>query len=111
MQCKKNVLTIGDAAGHVMAINGGGIQTAMICGRICGNVMAKYLNGESTLYEYDVKWREVIGKELQNALKLRKLIDYSSMKSDIIGSLMMYMMGGERLGDLLRCKSIRSIIL
>ena len=46
---KGNALVVGDAAGQVMAVNGGGIPIAMICGRIAGQVAADRIQGGSEL--------------------------------------------------------------
>ena len=40
----KRVVLVGDAAGHVMATNGGGIPTALVGGEIAGNVVSKHLH-------------------------------------------------------------------
>ncbi len=98
-----NILAVGDAASHVMAINGGGICTAMICGRIAGNVISEYIDNKSKLIEYDVRWRGIIGKELHNAYTSRRLLDLTAVKSDLIAEYIMRVMGADRLGNLFRC--------
>jgi len=70
-----NVLTVGDAAGHVMATNGGGIPIAMIAGRIAGQTVKEHLRGGTPLTEYERRWRAVLGKPLADALWTRKLAD------------------------------------
>jgi digeranylgeranylglycerophospholipid reductase len=72
---KGNVLLVGDAAGHVMASNGGGIPTAMICGKIAGNAIAEHIRKGKSLENYDRTWRAAIGKELKNSLTTRRLGD------------------------------------
>jgi digeranylgeranylglycerophospholipid reductase len=72
---KGNTLILGDAAGHVMASNGGGIPTAMICGKIAGNVIGDHIQKGKPLMDYDMKWRAAIGRELKNSLTTRKLGD------------------------------------
>lgn len=69
------VLVVGDAAGHVMATNGGGIPISMIAGRIAGQTIKEHLFDEVPLSEYERRWRAVLGKPLADALWTRKLGD------------------------------------
>jgi len=66
-----NALLVGDAAGHVMPTNGGGINTGMICGRIAGNCIADHLGKGAALTEYETKWRSVVSKALRNGRRTR----------------------------------------
>lgn len=59
---KNNVLLVGDAAGQVLPITGGGIPTAMLCGRIAGKVVSGYLLGQCKLSDYEELWRKELGK-------------------------------------------------
>ncbi|WNY26678.1 geranylgeranyl reductase family protein [Methanolapillus ohkumae] len=76
----KTALVAGDAAGHVMATNGGGIPFALAAGKIAGQVAAKQIqkqnsgNGFSVL-EYDSIWREQFGDALLATVQARKLMD------------------------------------
>lgn len=105
-----NVIVVGDAASHVMAINGGGICTAMICGRIAGQTIAEYMENKSKLVDYEIRWRDAIGKELQNALQSKNLLDITLLKSDLLGEFIMRLMGADRLGNLLRCYGINKLL-
>lgn len=58
---KDNLLLVGDAAGQVLPITGGGIPTAMICGRIAGQVCVEYFHSSLPLHEYEKRWREELG--------------------------------------------------
>jgi digeranylgeranylglycerophospholipid reductase len=78
---KGRVLLVGDAAGHVMASNGGGIPTAMICGKIAGNAIADHVRKGTALERYDELWRAAIGRELRNSLTTRKLGDWVFRRS------------------------------
>ena len=44
-----NGMVVGDAAGQVISVNGGGIPLAMIAGRICGTVAASNISSGSPL--------------------------------------------------------------
>jgi digeranylgeranylglycerophospholipid reductase len=66
---------VGDAAGHVMATNGGGIPIAMICGRIAGRSIARSLEGSGSLTDYDREWKRQILKPLANAARTKALAD------------------------------------
>jgi digeranylgeranylglycerophospholipid reductase len=71
-----NVMLVGDAAGHVMPTNGGGIPLAMIAGRIAGQTIREHLRGGVPLAEYERRWRAVLGKPLAVALRTRKMGDW-----------------------------------
>ncbi len=64
---KDNVLLVGDAAGQVLPVTGGGIPTAMLCGRIAGRVAGKYVLGECELSDYEKLWRKELGKNFFSA--------------------------------------------
>ena len=70
-----NVLLAGDAAGHLMPCNGGGIPTAMICGRIAGEVAAAHVRDRIALPEYERRWRRAVGRELARAVTTRRIFD------------------------------------
>jgi digeranylgeranylglycerophospholipid reductase len=70
-----NVLLVGDAAGHVMVTNGGGIPISMIAGRIAGQTVKEHLLRGVPLSEYERRWRVVLGKPLADALWTRRLGD------------------------------------
>ena len=72
---KGNALLVGDAAGHVMATNGGGIPIAMIAGRIAGQTVREHLKSGLSLTEYERRWRVVLGKPLAASLWTRKMSD------------------------------------
>ncbi len=79
---KKNVvdgaLLVGDAAGHVHPITGGGMGYAMVCGSIAGKVAAEGITkgqiDANYLQIYEKEWRKLYGKEFTQALKLRELL-------------------------------------
>lgn len=101
-----NVLAVGDAAGHVMPTNGGGIPTAMMAGRIAGDVIRRHLEGSARLDEYESRWREVLEKPLLTSLKTRRLADVFFPHDALLGAAM-FMLGKRGLDRVIRCKSAR----
>jgi len=71
-------LLVGDAAGHVHPITGGGMGYAMVCGSIAGQVATQCVaEGDASaakLQEYEKRWRKRYGEEFARALKLRDLL-------------------------------------
>lgn len=73
------LMVVGDAAGQADPINGAGIENAAICGKIaaevsaesieCGDISSKFLK------KYQDRWRSAIGKNIDNSIKYRKIID------------------------------------
>ena len=74
-----NILLCGDAAGQVVPLTGGGIHSAIIAGRIAGEVGGKgALSGELDPKEYPVKyryWKSRIDKSLTVLRLIEKLTD------------------------------------
>ena len=71
-----NLLLIGDAAGHVKPISGGGLYP-IFCSAdsLCETVMESFTAGDmssSFLSVYEKRWKAEIGKELKNGCRLRK---------------------------------------
>jgi digeranylgeranylglycerophospholipid reductase len=71
-------LLVGDAAGQIHPITGGGMGYAMVCGSIAGRVAAKCAQNDtvaaSNLQQYEKEWRKLYGAEFDQSLKLRDLI-------------------------------------
>jgi digeranylgeranylglycerophospholipid reductase len=103
MTWSKNALLVGDAAGHVMASNGGGIPTALCGGEIAGDVISNHLKINSPLSTYEDQWREEFGKELDTALRVLRVAD-TVMPSDSITDICMRLAGVRFLEPLIRCK-------
>jgi digeranylgeranylglycerophospholipid reductase len=71
------VMLVGDAAGHVKPLTGGGIYLGLSCAKIASNVAAKSLEVEPTakaLKSYDTEVRKKIGRELALGMQMRNLI-------------------------------------
>ncbi|MDN7025961.1 NAD(P)/FAD-dependent oxidoreductase [Methanoculleus sp. FWC-SCC1] len=86
------VLAAGDAAGHVVASNGGGIGPAMICGRLAGLAAAAHLLRGEPLEAYEQAWRQAIGNELQAALRTKRMAD-AAFRSDFLMEQVMRALG------------------
>lgn len=101
-----NGVVVGDAAGQVASVNGGGIPQAMISARICGNVVADHILSGRPLQDYDDEFRRVIGGPLKTAAFNKKLADKFAFKTDARTNLCMSLLGKRRMANLVRCKRI-----
>lgn len=99
----KNAILVGDAAGHVMASNGGGIPTALSGGSIAGHVIAAHLERQTPLSIYDKIWKYEFEKELNTALSVLRIAD-SVMLSDSLTDVCMRFAGKQFLEPLIRCR-------
>ena len=100
-----NVLLVGDAAGQVMPSNGGGIPTAMIAGREAGKAIGGYLSGDSSLADYELRWRSQIGIPLRNSLRTRRLGSLFFPNDSLLG-FSMALLGRRGLDRAIRCKRL-----
>jgi digeranylgeranylglycerophospholipid reductase len=101
-----NGMLVGDAAGHVISVNGGGVPLALIAGRICGDVAADHIKGLRPLTDYEREWRRILAKPLRIAAGNKKLADTFAFGSERRTALCMALLGRRRLGNLIRCKHI-----
>jgi digeranylgeranylglycerophospholipid reductase len=102
-----NGMVVGDAAGHVISVNGGGIPLAMIGGRICGEVAADNINSSRPLEDYEKVWRDVMLKPLKTAAFNKKLADtFAFGGAEWRTSFCMRLLGKRRMANLIRCKRI-----
>ncbi|MDR3223773.1 MAG: NAD(P)/FAD-dependent oxidoreductase [Methanobrevibacter sp.] len=78
-----NILIVGDAAGQVNPLTGGGIISGMTCGMFAGEVAAKSIkNGDYSkkqLVEYNKRCEDHLHDKMKKYLKVR---DYLSSLSD-----------------------------
>lgn len=102
---KGKVLLVGDAAGHVMATNGGGIPIAMIAGRVAGQSIRDHLKKGSSLADYETRWRAMMGKPLSDALWTRKLGDMF-FPTDRRTEFAMRVLGKRGLARAIRCRKV-----
>lgn len=100
-----NVLLVGDAAGHTMATNGGGIPTAMIAGRVAGRTIREHLAGACPLTAYEGRWREVMLGPLRTSVRTMKLADIVFPNDRLTGAAM-YVLGRRGLDRAIRCKRV-----
>jgi len=98
-----NAVLVGDAAGHVMASNGGGIPTALSGGSIAGHVIVSHFEKQTPLSKYDKIWKYEFGKELDTALSVLRIAD-SVMTSDPLTDVCMRIAGKQFLEPLIRCR-------
>ncbi|MBP5685793.1 MAG: NAD(P)/FAD-dependent oxidoreductase [Candidatus Methanomethylophilaceae archaeon] len=101
-----NGMVVGDAAGQVISVNGGGIPLAMIAGRICGNVAGDNIMNGLSLQVYETEWRDIMEKPLKLAAFNKKLADTFAFRSDFTTKMCMGILGKRRMGNLIRCKRI-----
>lgn len=97
-----NVILAGDAAGQLMACNGGGVPTAAICGRIAGQVAAEHVRAGLPASRYEHLWREVCGRELESALTTRRIFD-AAIRSPTATELAMRLAGPQGMRNLMTC--------
>ena len=88
--CAGNVMIAGDAAGHLIATNGGGIPTAMVAGKIAGETAADVANGRCAVEDYESRWKSEIGMQIGTSVYVRKLMD-GMMRSDSMMTAVMNM--------------------
>ncbi len=98
-----SAILVGDAAGHVMPSNGGGIPIAMISGRIAGQTVKEHLRDGLPLSEYEQRWRAILEKPLADSLWTRKLGDYF-FPTDRRMEFAMRVLGVRGLSRAIRCK-------
>src|SRR5256885_11108270 len=72
---KDNAMLVGDAAGMVMATNGGGNNVAMIAGRIAGMTAADHLLDGTPLDAYESRWRAAVGGPLAQGVRIKRLAE------------------------------------
>lgn len=98
-----NVVLVGDAAGHVMASNGGGIPTALCGGMIAGDTVSNHLKTGLSLSHYETTWQAEFGSELDTALRVLRVAN-TVMPTDAVTDICMRLAGVRFLEPLIRCK-------
>ncbi|MCE5297212.1 MAG: NAD(P)/FAD-dependent oxidoreductase [Euryarchaeota archaeon] len=102
---KGNVMLVGDAAGQVMAVNGGGIPIAMLCGRFAGRAAAMHVKNGSPLSDYESMCRKQIYGPLMTAVHTKYLAN-TCFGSRWRLEWAMRMLGQRRINKLIRCKPV-----
>ena len=100
-----NTILVGDAAGHVMATNGGGIPIAMIAGRIAGQTIRQHIKGGTPMTEYEVRWRRVLQRPLADSLWTRRFGDLF-FTSDRRTEFAMSVLRKRGLSRAIRCRKV-----
>ena len=101
----ETALLVGDAAGHVMAVNGGGVPIAMICGRLAGQAAAAHVRHGTPLKEYEREWRRQVAKPLHTALNTKRLATlFLGGRRRLEWS--MGVVGARRMGKMIRCRPV-----
>lgn len=99
----ENSVLVGDAAGHVMAANGGGIPTALAGGEIAGEVVTLHLEQGTPLSEYETAWKREFGTQLYSALAVLRVAD-TVMRTDSLTEIAMRLSGTNYLEDVIKCR-------
>jgi digeranylgeranylglycerophospholipid reductase len=77
--CTGGFMAVGDAAGQVDPVTGGGIYTTAWCAKVAGQVAAEAVKEEDSsknkLQKYDDIWRAKFGEDLKMSLKYRNAAD------------------------------------
>ena len=71
---RDNVLLVGDAARYAMAHTGGGIATALLSGRIAGEVIADHVKYGTPLSWYETRIKGAIYKKLHRCYNMKRKI-------------------------------------
>lgn len=100
---KGSVMLVGDAAGHVMTVNGGGIPIAMICGRLAGRTAARHVLRNLPLTDYEKLWRKQVEKPLITALRTKRL-SMLCWGSQFRLEMAMRFLGRRRMAKIIRCR-------
>ena len=99
----ENVMLVGDSAGHVMAVNGGGIPIAMICGRLAGEVAGDHLNESRPLEDYDRLWKGQVEGPLRTAMRSKAWSNLCWGSQFRLEAAMRFL-GRRRMEKLIRCR-------
>jgi geranylgeranyl reductase family protein len=99
----ERILLAGDAAGMVMPTNGGGIPTAMVSGRIAGEVAALHVKKNEPLSTYEAMWKKALGRELTASSRLRRFADVF-MPYDVLYDCTLRILGTTGIKKVITCK-------
>ena len=99
-------MLVGDSAGQVIPVNGGGLPLALIAGRACGEVAGENIANGRSLMDYQKECDKIFRKPLGTAANNKKLADALAFGSDLRTEICMGILGTRRMGNLIRCKRI-----
>lgn len=100
---KDNVLLVGDAAGHVMPCNGGGLPVAMICGRIAGTTIVAHITQGVPLSSYAESCHRQVGNVLRRSLVLKRVADVCFHDKRLLEWSLRFV-GARGMHQILRCQ-------
>ena len=83
-----HIMLVGDAAGHVKPLTGGGIYLGLSCARLAVDVATIALEGEPTakaLQSYEIAVRKKFGHEIELGLRARNL--FKKLPDDTLDSI------------------------
>jgi digeranylgeranylglycerophospholipid reductase len=73
------LIAVGDSAAQVKPTSGGGIYPGLLCAKIAGGVAAAATQegdvSKERLSEYDRRWREALGRELEIGMRLNRILE------------------------------------
>lgn len=101
-----NGMLVGDSAGQVISVNGGGVPLALIAGKVCGDVAGDHIKNGRDIMEYQNECMRIFQKPLKIAANNKKLADTFAFGSDRRTEICMRILGMRRMGNLIRCKHI-----
>lgn len=84
-----NIIILGDAAGQVKPISGGGIFTGMAAAKIAAEVASSaFVSNDfsrKSLSRYESRWKKGVGKELERAALVRRIfLQMTDEKLDLL---------------------------
>jgi flavin-dependent dehydrogenase len=87
------VIIVGDAAGQVKPLSGGGLFTGLTAATLAAQVASDAIDENDTsarfLRRYDQMWRDAIGKEIERGFRVRKAyIRLKDEQLDQVGKLL-----------------------
>ncbi|ABR56925.1 geranylgeranyl reductase [Methanococcus aeolicus Nankai-3] len=74
---KNNLMLVGDSAGQIKPISGGGLYYGAKSAKICGEIITNYLSEElpvNYLKNYDKQWKQQFKREIDFGIKFRKIL-------------------------------------
>src|SRR5206468_2595040 len=98
-------MLVGDAAGMVMATNGGGNNVAMIAGRYAGLTAADHLLDGTPLDAYETRWRTAVGGPLAEGVRIKRFADRFFGSDRLLDAAMM-LLGRRRMARAIRCQRL-----
>src|SRR2546428_1446887 len=102
------VMAVGDAAGMVMPTNGGGIQTALVTGRLAGEAAVQYFENQTPLSSYEEAWKDQLGVVMEHSRLMRQASD-RLMAHGFLFSFLLRMMGSRRIANVVMCQMPRGM--